>query len=427
MLSCARTLLATTIVLLAGCSGGGDDPPVPPSLIDLPASVLDGKVIANYQGWFGCPGDYEGNVSWIHWFYGGASVDRLTVDMLPDVSQLPASSLCDTGLPLANGDTLKVFTSMDPDLVDLHFKQMSENGVGAVNVQRFVNEISVEHLKRRRDRVLENALAAAQRHQLPLYITYDVSGANPGTVMDTIRTDWAELNAKYDFAQHPIYLRDAGRPVLQLWGFGFEDRPGDPDDVLELQANLKNGIGAPAAFLIGGVPSRWNTLSGDSKWDPRWAKVYGRYDVISPWVVGRYASGDEASSYINGRQFTQMALAAANGQGFLPVVFPGFSWRNLSANAPYMDGKPTGPLNQIPRDCGRFFERQVHEVKGAGARSVQVAMFDEVDEATAMLPTLPTQVGVPVGAVMVGLDQDGCTLASDHYLRALKGAAAVMR
>jgi hypothetical protein len=83
----------------------------------------------------------------------------------------------------------------------------------------------------------------------------------------------------------------------------------------------------------------------------------------------------------------------------------------------------TAPLNQIPRDCGRLLAAQVQGLAGVGARSAYVAMFDEMDEATAMLPMLARQAQVPVGIGSVTLDQDGCALAADHYLQALKEAA----
>jgi hypothetical protein len=307
---------------------------------------------------------------------------------------------------------------MDPALVDLQFGQMAASGVKGVALQRFVSWLADPVLKRRVDRVLANAMAAAQRQQLPLYLTYDVSGADEATVLQLIRSDWADVQQRHELATHPGYLRDNGHPVLQLWGFGFWDRPGEPAGVRQLIEDLKRGHDAPAAFLVGGVPSRWSSLTADSKADPAWAGVYAAYDVLSPWTVGRYANAQEAATYIAGLQKEQQALAARNGQGFLPVVFPGFSSRNLMATR-----KQATPLNQIPRDCGRLLAAQFQGLAGAGARTAYVAMFDEMDEATAMLPTLATQSELPVGVGAVTLDQDGCPLAADHYLQMLKEAA----
>jgi len=385
-------------------------------------SVLDGRLIAGYQGWFGCPGDYQGNATWFHWFSGPAQVNRLTVDMFPDVSQLPASSLCDTGLVKADGSTLKVYSAMDPALVDLHFAQMAAHGVGAVALSRFVNQFSNPQWKLRVDRVLDNALAAAQHNHLPLFIEYDVSMSDETSVYALIGADWTDVNARYGLATHEGYLKNAGTPVLQIWGFGFTDRPGAPSPVTQLIGDLKTGNGVPAAFLIGGVPSRWDTLDGDSKSDPAWAGVYAQWDVLSPWTVGAYRTADEATSLIGQSGMAQKVAAEARGQVFLPVVYPGFSWRNLSGTR-----NAVAPLNAIPRDCGRLFDAEVSQVVANGNQSFYVAMFDEVDEATAMMPTLASQDQLPAGVSAVSLDMDGCALPSDFYLGSMARAAARLK
>jgi hypothetical protein len=46
-----------------------------------------------------------------------------------------------------------------------------------------------------------------------------------------------------------------------------------------------------------------------------------------------------------------------------------------------------------------------------------VAMFDEVDEGTAMYKMATTPAGCPVDADQVPLDEDGYNLPSDWYLR----------
>ena len=56
------------------------------------------------------------------------------------------------------------------------------------------------------------------------------------------------------------------------------------------------------------------------------------------------------------------------------MVFPGFSWHN----------QHDGPLNEIPRLKGRFLWRQFCEAQRAGAAMLNVAMFDEMDEGTAI-------------------------------------------
>ncbi len=53
----------------------------------------------------------------------------------------------------------------------------------------------------------------------------------------------------------------------------------------------------------------------------------------------------------------------------------------------------------------------------AGSKIIFVAMFDEVDEGTAMFKLAPTKAQLPLGAKLVPLDIDGCALPSDWYLR----------
>jgi hypothetical protein len=412
-------------MVLLSCGGGQAEGPsdaVQASSPSGPTSVLDGRLIAGYQGWYGCPGDFEGNTGWYHWFVGQADLANLAVDMLPDVSQLPASSLCDTGLKLPGGQTLKLYSSLDPALVDHHFAQMASHGVGAVALQRFISDISTAYRKRRVDRVLENALQAARRHKLPLYITYDVSGAVPATVMQAVREDWADLNGRYSLSADSGYLRNSRLPVVQLWGFGFLDHPGEPEEVRRLLTDLKQGSGLPASFVIGGVPWGWSSLSRDAKSAPAWAEVYALFDVLSPWSVGRYKSESEVTTDIGQDQRAQQALATGRGQGFMPVVFPGFSWKNLMG----IRGQ-AAPLNQIPRNCGRFFDAQVKQVAANGSRSLYVAMFDELDESTAMLPILSGPDQLPPGVTAVTLGQDGCMLSADFYLKSLNQAAVQLK
>jgi hypothetical protein len=101
----------------------------------------------------------------------------------------------------------------------------------------------------------------------------------------------------------------------------------------------------------------------------------------------------------------------------MPVVSPGFSWSNLMRNR-----SGSSDLNHTPRDCGRFLWHQFVDVQNAHADAVYVAMFDEADEGTAIFPVVTRADGLPSGTSMVFLNQDGCLLPDDWYLR-VTGAA----
>jgi hypothetical protein len=58
---------------------------------------------------------------------------------------------------------------------------------------------------------------------------------------------------------------------------------------------------------------------------------------------------------------------------------------------------------------------------------LKTAMFDEVDEGTAMFKLAPTADRTPTGAALMPLDADGRALPSDFYLRLGGAATAVLR
>jgi hypothetical protein len=93
---------------------------------------------------------------------------------------------------------------------------------------------------------------------------------------------------------------------------------------------------------------------------------------------------------------------------YMPVVFPGFSWANLKK-----DAKP----NQIPRNGGSFLWRQAYNARQAGATMLKIAMFDEVNEATAVFKIAPARADAPEQGFWLTLDADGMKLPSDWYLR----------
>jgi len=422
--------LTALALALSACGGGGTSTPASAEkiIVETAPAVPDGlnhRLIVGYQGWFGCPGDFEGNISWLHWFFGEPGLQTMTFDALPSVKGLDPKDLCDTGLKRYDGEKIRVFSSQSPGVVMTHFRWMKEQGIDGAAVQRFVGEFSDPVKLRRVDNVLANVRLAAEANERVFYLTYDVSGAPAATVVDTIRKDWIRMVNELQITKSSAYLRDSGRPVIQLWGFGFVDHPGEPAEVAALIADLKNGAaGLPAATVVGGVPSNWRKLSGDSKSNPAWGAVYRSYDVISPWNVGRFTNESGANSYIGGYADPDRWEAARVGIRYQPVVFPGFSWHNLMM----VRGQPKmARLNEIPRTCGNFMWRQVYNLLNANSTMMYVAMFDEADEATALFPVESHLVDLPVGSNMIYLDQDGCSLPEDWYLRVTGLAAKFVR
>ena len=179
-----------------------------------------------------------------------------------------------------------------------------------------------------------------------------------------------------------------------------------------------------SALLIGGVPANWRTLDGDSQSDPRWAGIYRSFDVVSPWSVGRFQDDAGVGRYVRERVLPDIEETKRLGIAYMPVIFPGFSWYNLQRGRRQ---KKLAILNQIPRRCGNFLWRQVSALLAARVDLIYAAMFDEVDEGTALFPTETRGDKLPKGGQMTFLNQDGCVLPDDWYLRITGKAAHFLR
>jgi hypothetical protein len=191
------------------------------------------------------------------------------------------------------------------------------------------------------------------------------------------------------------------------------DEPGHPPQDAAAAGDIVDWFRskAPAkyqVFFMGGTPSRWRTLTADSRKEAEWADVYGAMDVVQPWTVGRYRDIETVDRWKQQMLVPDLALAARSHQVYMPVIFPGFSWHNL---------KPASPPNQIPRNRGEFLWRQAYNAKMAGATVLKIAMFDEVNEGTAIFKLASRRQDAPDRGFWLTLDADGADLPSDWYLR----------
>jgi hypothetical protein len=287
---------------------------------------------------------------------------------------------------------------------------MKEYGLDGVLVQRFVGTIAGKRASG--DIVLKNIIAGAERSGRTFAIEYDITGGNPETFQQTLRDDWAYLADDLKVTSHPNYLHHNGRPVLSIWGMGLtEDRHVPADPAVARQVIEWFQSKAPAKYRVtymGGTPSRWRTLNNDTRTDPAWAGVFQMMDVVQPWTVGRYRDNESADRWKEEMVVPDLALTVKNRQMYMPVVFPGFSWHNLNRKS---------PENQIPRNRGEFLWRQACNAKTAGATVLKIAMFDEVNESTAIFKAASRRQDAPDEGYWLTLDADGASLPSDWYLR----------
>jgi hypothetical protein len=380
-------------------------------------STLAGKLIMGYQGWFNCTNDGT-TVGWWHWFTGSDP----TVDFLPNAADYPSSQQCVTTMLDAAGNPVNLFTDANPATVETHFAWMQQYGLDGVALQRFAVDLLNPPTREARNIVLTNVRQAAEDNGRVFFVMYDLTGL-PNNKLKTVSDDWKALEAE-GITSSAAYLHHRGHPLLALWGLGFAGRSLTPTDTLRLLDELNKASEKYGGITtMGGVPSYWRIGALDASSDPKWQKVWRRLGVLSPWSVGRFTDDATADFYSTEVWMSDLKATRAMGVDYLPVIFPGYSFANTNRAL----GQGTPISNQIPRNCGRFYWRQVYDALGDGATMIYGAMFDELNEGTAMFKMLPQKSeapvsGIPPGYSFVTLDADGCALPSDWYL-SLAGAA----
>jgi len=376
------------------------------------AGTLYGKVMCGYQGWFGAPGDGSAGQGWRHWTkHSGPMEDgNAKVDLWPDVSELSPGERFQTGFKMADGRPAEVFSSYEKPTVLRHFQWMQDYGIDGVFVQRFAVDLrsrsNLDHV----NTVLANCREGANLYGRTYAVMYDLSGLPAGHVED-VMNDWRKLRQKMAITDDPAYLHHHGKPVVAVWGIGFSDhRDYSLEECRTLIEFLKNDPIYGGCTVMVGVPAHWRDLDLDAVNDPKLLDILKLADVISPWTVGRYVNTNGAATYAKNILKPDLDWCANHKIDYLPVVFPGFSWYNMYGQA----------NNQVPRRRGQFLWSQFLQDKQAGASMVYVAMFDEVDEGTAIFKCIND---VPVGLKSRFLGFEG--LPGDYYLR-LVGTATKM-
>lgn len=364
-----------------------------PSRSDINAKSIRGKVLCGYQGWFRCPGDGS-EQGWGHWSRDATRIapETLTIDMWPDMTEyseeerFPAASFSSP-----RGGPAYLFSSAHPRTVERHFEWMRKYGIDGALIQRFVpgpND-SAEVA-----RPLGYARAAANRTGRVFAVEYDMSSMPPAQVYDNLVRDWKWLVDEMKITADPRYLHQDGKPVLAIFGF-YSERfaPALAHRIL----NFFKEDEKYRVHLVGGCQWQWRTEK-----DPEWARAFRRFDTIKPWNIGN-ATQVGNKVYASVSQWpADLAEARRVGMRFMPTIYPGFSWDNLMKSPP---GK-----SLIPRLKGDFFWKQFAAAATLGVDTAFVAMFDEVDEGTAIFKVTNTPPREGYFATLEGMP-------SDWYLR----------
>lgn len=361
-----------------------------------------GLVMAGYQGWFNAPED-GANRGWRHYVARGVFAPGNTkVDMWPEVKEYEKTYK--TPFLLADGTPAYLPSPNDASTVNTHFRWMKEYDLDGVFMQRFVAEVKNSSGRNHFDKVLGSAMAASQKYGRAISIMYDFSGMTDNDVPVVIN-DWKNLVDSMKITSQgnkQAYLYHNGKPLVVLWGVGFGDgRKYTLAGVEKIIDFLQNDPVYGGCSIMLGVPTYWRELGRDTGKDPRLHEVLKKVDIIHPWTVGRFGNEAAYSSYSE-VQKADFAWCKANNVDYVPVVFPGFSWHNMY---------PKDQFDKIPRNRGKFLWMQLSNAIKNGAEMIYIAMFDEVDEGTAIFKVSKNP---PVGESPFVKFEEG--IPSDYYL-----------
>ena len=406
-----RLLLFVLILFLARSSNAA---PAFQSRAVVPNTSLEGKVMCGYQGWFNTPGDGTSR-GWHHWNPALPTPGNISVDLWPDVSELAPDERFDTGFKHADGKVAQVFSSAKRETVLRHFRWMRDYGLDGVWMQRFAGEVGNPAGRAHFNGVLDSARQGARNSGRVYGVMYDLSGLKTGDIEGVIN-DWKSLVDATHLTRDERYIRTKGKPVVAVWGLGFFDGR-DPlfEDGAKLIDFLQHDPVYGGNLVMIGVPYQWRTHDSPTVPHAKMEALALQADIISPWAVGTSNNLGDVSRQAGEFLSPDVEWCRAHGKDYLPVVYPGFSWSNLRHDQ--------APSNQIPRLKGQFLWTQFLEAKERGAKMIYVAMFDEVDEGTAIFKVTND---VPDGegkSQFVGLEG----LPSDFYLNMVGWGAKMMR
>jgi hypothetical protein len=241
---------------------------------------------------------------------------------------------------------------------------------------------------------------AAEATGRKFYIMYDVSGW--ASMQNEIKNDWTAKMAAHTAS--PAYARQNGKPVVCIWGFGFNDENHtfSPAACLDVVTWFK----AQGCYVIGGVPTYWRQGINDSR--AGYLDVYHAFAMLSPWMVGRTGTLDGLDWFYTNVNQADQADCNARGIDYQPCVLPG----DLSTGA---------------RRHGDFYWRSIYNMVRLGAQGLYVSMFDEFNEGNQIAKTAETAASVPAGSGIRALDEDRTAWSADYYLRITGDGGRMLR
>jgi len=379
------------------------------------ATSFDNKVVAGYQGWFRCVGDPTN--AWSHWCHSGTSLTgtNLNVDFWPDMSLYSAAEKFSTsGMTLPDGTTANLYSADNQRTVLRHFAWMEKYDIDGVFLQKFANYLpggghypsgytDITQVQT----YVQNAAAQTGRVWA---LEYDCSGTPATTVDSIVENHWQSM-VDSGVTNSPGYLHHNGLPVVAVFGFFYNNTNHQLGQTAVANALISyfHNPGKYQAYIVGSGEWNWAT---DAANDPAWGSMIESLDCYLPWEVGHYTTVSGVSKASTGHWQGDVNLFPGK---YLPCVYPGTSNQNETSGAGFT----------LPRRQGGFLWEQyeaagaiVKQGTGATINSLFIAMFDEFDEGTGIMPAASVN-GIPTQAIRVLNYDEGSapgTIPSTAYL-----------
>jgi len=290
-----------------------------------------------------------------------------------------------------NGKKLRLYENARKGVVDLHFKWMQDYGLDGIFLQRFG---STGH----NNQILSQVDAAAEKYGRIYAVEWDIGQRTDHSWDKKLKDDYSKNIKKY--VHNSRYIKEKGKPVVVIFGIGLISHEFATASSAKALIQWLQGQGL---YVIGSGPYYWRTGSKDAS--SGFQSVHAQFDAIMPWSVGRY---NDASHFARQQPLIEADVeeTSKRGQDYAPIAYAGYSYRD------------TGKFNQIKRSGGTFLQSQIdYYLKLKGATFFNIAMFDEVQEGTAMYKFAANMEESCQGAQWLTADIDGVKLSSDHYLK----------
>ncbi len=402
-------LLFTVSALLAACTknmsdqlaDGARSAKMGATPLASPIGDVVGKVTVGYQGWFACIGDGSPINAWWHWTQDwGQSPSPTNKGMKswPDVRDY-TTTFATSFANLGNGQQARLFSSFTDQTVNVQFQWMQQYGIDCAALQRF-NPTGGEGPVR--DAITAKVKTAAETYGRKFYIMYDVSGWN--NMQSEIKTDWT--NKMKAYTSSSAYAYQNGKPVVCIWGFGFNDNNHNFSAAACL--DVINWFKGQGCYVIGGVPTWWRTAPAGADSRTGFLDVYKAFNMLSPWMVGRIGDANGSDNFYNNVNVGDQAFCNQNGIDYQPCVLP-------------------GDLQERQRAHGDFMWRQFYNMVRLGAQGIYISMFDEYNEGNQIAKTAESAAWVPAGSGFWALDEDGVACSADYYLRLTGDGARMLK